>query len=267
MSPCVVAAVKAGPGLLAAPGYFTDAALCPSSRRRRRLVGRRWTGARSWRRRRGGIARARRGAMCRSGSGSGTGSTRTSPAGPSRACGRRCWSVCSPWRTSAGSRTGSPPSTPRSCGCTSTARRCRATRGAGSNYTKFAPEPVDHATGRSRGGLTTKTHLFADAGARAGVPAHARPGRGHVRAGRHPRPDQGPWSCRPPPGRDRTGLSRTRATLRARTVPGCANGASPRPSPSATTRSRTAATDQGGPATSAASSSGATRTATSSNAA
>ena len=45
--------------------------------------------------------------------------------------------------------------------------RCRATQGAGSNYTKFAPEPVDHAIGRSRGGLTTKTHLVCDGRGRA----------------------------------------------------------------------------------------------------
>jgi transposase len=31
-----------------------------------------------------------------------------------------------------------------------------------SNYTKFGNEPADHAIGRSRGGLSTKTHLVAD---------------------------------------------------------------------------------------------------------
>lgn len=36
------------------------------------------------------------------------------------------------------------------------------TRGAGSNYTNLPPEPADHALGRSRGGLSTKIHTFAD---------------------------------------------------------------------------------------------------------
>jgi transposase len=34
--------------------------------------------------------------------------------------------------------------------------------GARSNYKKFGDEPADHAIGRSRGGLTTKSHLVAD---------------------------------------------------------------------------------------------------------
>jgi len=46
-------------------------------------------------------------------------------------------------------------------------RRCRShrTRGARSNDKKSAPggdEPGDHALGRSRGGLTTKTHAIVD---------------------------------------------------------------------------------------------------------
>ncbi|WP_417715057.1 IS5 family transposase [Promicromonospora citrea] len=41
-------------------------------------------------------------------------------------------------------------------------RLCRAPRGALSNYRKFGPEPPDHAIGRSRGGLTTKSHLVCD---------------------------------------------------------------------------------------------------------
>ncbi|MFG1813315.1 IS5 family transposase [Kribbella sp. NPDC049174] len=39
--------------------------------------------------------------------------------------------------------------------------------GAGANYKKFGDEPADHAIGRSRGGLTTKTHLLADGKGRA----------------------------------------------------------------------------------------------------
>jgi hypothetical protein len=45
---------------------------------------------------------------------------------------------------------------------TSTARPCPETQGARSNYKKFGDEPADHAIGRSRGLLTTKTHLVAD---------------------------------------------------------------------------------------------------------
>lgn len=36
------------------------------------------------------------------------------------------------------------------------------TTGAPSNYKKFRDEPPDHAIGRSRGGLTTKSHLVCD---------------------------------------------------------------------------------------------------------
>ena len=49
-----------------------------------------------------------------------------------------------------------------SCGCISTARRCRGQKGPLSNYRKFGLEPEDHAIGRSRGGLTTKSHLVCD---------------------------------------------------------------------------------------------------------
>jgi len=35
------------------------------------------------------------------------------------------------------------------------------------NYRKFAAEPPDHAIGRSRGGLTTKSHLVCDGRGRA----------------------------------------------------------------------------------------------------
>lgn len=37
------------------------------------------------------------------------------------------------------------------------------TQGAPSNYKKLENEPLDHAIGRSRGGLTTKIHAFTDA--------------------------------------------------------------------------------------------------------
>jgi len=37
-----------------------------------------------------------------------------------------------------------------------------ATQGGQSNYTKYPAEPDDHGIGRSRGGLTTKTHLLVD---------------------------------------------------------------------------------------------------------
>jgi len=47
------------------------------------------------------------------------------------------------------------------------ARLCRGPQGALSNYKKFGPEPSDHAIGRSRGGLTTKTHLVCDGKGRA----------------------------------------------------------------------------------------------------
>jgi transposase len=35
-------------------------------------------------------------------------------------------------------------------------------QGAEANYKSFGEEPADHAIGRSRGGLTTKTHLVCD---------------------------------------------------------------------------------------------------------
>ncbi|MGW7250442.1 transposase [Streptomyces decoyicus] len=50
---------------------------------------------------------------------------------------------------------------------TSTARPCPEIKGARSKYQKLGDEPADHAIGRSRGGLTTKTHLVADGKGRA----------------------------------------------------------------------------------------------------
>jgi len=71
--------------------------------------------------------------------------------------------------------TGGSRWTPRSPGCTSTARPQRGarrgqarTQGARSNYKDprrrldKLGEPGDHAIGRSRGGLTTKTHALVD---------------------------------------------------------------------------------------------------------
>jgi hypothetical protein len=37
-----------------------------------------------------------------------------------------------------------------------------APQGAGSNYKNRGSEPPDHATGRSKGRLTSKVHLAAD---------------------------------------------------------------------------------------------------------
>ena len=42
------------------------------------------------------------------------------------------------------------------------ARVSRRTRGVGSNHKNPPAEPVDHAIGRSRGGLTSKIHLAVD---------------------------------------------------------------------------------------------------------
>lgn len=47
------------------------------------------------------------------------------------------------------------------------ARSFRAPQGALSNYKKFGEEPPDHSIGRSRGGLTTKSHLVCDGKGRA----------------------------------------------------------------------------------------------------
>ena len=47
------------------------------------------------------------------------------------------------------------------------ARPFLAPQGALSNYKKFGDEPLDHAIGRSRGGLTTKNHLVCDGQGRA----------------------------------------------------------------------------------------------------
>ncbi|MGJ9424202.1 transposase, partial [Aeromicrobium sp. CF3.5] len=53
-------------------------------------------------------------------------------------------------------------STPRSTAPISTPRRWRVTQGAESSYKNPRVEPVDHAIGRSRGGLSTKIHQLVD---------------------------------------------------------------------------------------------------------
>jgi len=65
----------------------------------------------------------------------------------------------------------------RRVGCISTARRWRATQGAPSNYTNLCDEPLDHALGRSRGGLTTKIHQLCDG---QGLPLVVLIGPGHA---------------------------------------------------------------------------------------
>lgn len=41
-------------------------------------------------------------------------------------------------------------------------RPCLETQGAGSNYKNLRIEPLDHALGRSRGGVGTKVHQLVD---------------------------------------------------------------------------------------------------------
>lgn len=78
-----------------------------------------------------------------------------------------------------GRSTGGCRSIRRSLGCISTVRRLRGvrrrrvrTRGARLNYKNrpvtvpLAVEPADHAIGRSRGGLTTKTHALVEGNGR-----------------------------------------------------------------------------------------------------
>ena len=107
-------------------------------------VGHRWTCARRWKESRGGSGPVRRGGMCRSGSGTGTRSISGSPTGPRTAPGRGCWPRCRA-RLPRGTRwRGRCRWTPRSPGCTSTARPCLGTRGAGGTTRIFgsgAPTP------------------------------------------------------------------------------------------------------------------------------
>lgn len=124
------------------------------------------SGLPSSRRPRGGIGRVRRGETCRSGSGTGTRSTRTSTDGPSRASARLLEKVQSltqqrgelDWVASIDSTIVRV----HQHGAT-----LSHDTGARSNYKKFGPEPPDHAIGRSRGGLTTKSHLVCDGRGRA----------------------------------------------------------------------------------------------------
>src|SRR5690606_28650600 len=100
--------------------------------------------------------------MCPRGSGSGTRSTSASTGGLRTAHGRSCSPKCRSKPTPPGRSTGSSRSTPRSPECISTARPSRGTQGDVSNHKNPRVEPLDHAIGRSRDGLTTKVHLVAD---------------------------------------------------------------------------------------------------------
>ncbi len=62
-------------------------------------------------------------------------------------------------RNAVATSTGLRRSIPRLPVCINTARTLPASKRGTSNYNKTSPEPTDHAIGRSRGGLTTKTHL------------------------------------------------------------------------------------------------------------
>ena len=101
-----------------------------------------------------------------------------------------------------------------------------------------APEPADHALGRSRGGLTSKFHLACE--------QEQKPLAIIVTAGhRHDSPSSpwcwarsgfpGPAAAGPGPGR--TASWRTRPTDQGRTAPGSAAAASAPPSPRRPTRS------------------------------
>ena len=90
--------------------------------------------------------------------------------------GTGCWLRCRWPPTPKAGSTGGCRSTPPSPGCTSTQlppggrRRVRPrTQGAGWNDkhpVRRRDEPDDHAIGRSRGGLTTKTHALVDGAGR-----------------------------------------------------------------------------------------------------
>lgn len=57
-------------------------------------------------------------------------------------------------------------------------RSCPATRGDVTNYKRQPVEPVDHAIGRSRGGLTTNLHTLVDG---HGLPLVVQAGLGRGR--------------------------------------------------------------------------------------
>ena len=229
------------------------------SQRRGRRAAHRWTGARSSRRRPGGsVPRAGRKLEHHL--------QELRPLVEGRVC-TRVLEQSSRWRTRTAASSGSRRSTQRSCASISTARPCPGTQGAGSNYKRFGDEPPDQAIGRSRGGLTTKTHLVADGKGRAFAFVLTA---GQVATRRcWPRRSRRSGSGDPRAARvcARTGCWRTRATRPGRTAPGCASTESAPQPPSATTRSRTAASGPAGPLTSATLSGSATRAATSSSAA
>ena len=131
------------------------------------------------------IARAVRSGTYPAGSGRARRCGSATPGSARTAPGTESWSRCSPMPTPPVALTGRCRSTPRSAGCMSTAptcrarslRSCRATRGNASNYRRQPVEPVDHAIGRYRGGLTTKLHTRVDGNGRPLV-IEAGPGQG-----------------------------------------------------------------------------------------
>lgn len=116
------------------------------------------------------------GGICPTGSGRGrrcgNGITASPPTGP----GIGCWRRCRPTPTPTARSTGTSVSTPRSHVLISIRQRPSgrtgggpaSTQGAGSNDKNLQKpqcchgEPGDHALGRSRGGLSTKTHAAVD---------------------------------------------------------------------------------------------------------
>ncbi len=186
------------------------------------------------------------------------------PVGRGRHLAESCSPRCRSRPTPLGKSTGSSRSTPRSRACISTARPSPGTQGAVPNHKNPWSEPPDHGIGRSRGGLTTKLHLVCDGRGRPlsmmiNRREHQRHHDDERGAGEHPRSRDGK-------GRPRTRPDRVLADKgypQGRTAPGSATGGSRRPSPSGTTRSRTAARSRAGRSLSATSRRNATRDATS----
>jgi hypothetical protein len=176
------------------------------------------------------------------------------PPAPALVVGRhlgRCWRHCRLTPKPTATLTGGCRWTRRSAGCTSTARRprglCRArrrTQGAlrnDKNPGLRGDEPDDHAIGRSRGGLTTKTHALVDGKGRL-LTCIVSPGQagdspvlpallGELKVRRH-----GPGRPRSRPD----ALRGDKAYSSRGTASCCARAASRRSSPSPLTRSPTA---------------------------
>jgi hypothetical protein len=128
----------------------------------------------------------------------GNGTTASPPMAP----GTRSLRRCRPRPTPVARSTGGSASTPPSPGSTSTGRQLRGptrsqprTQGAPSNDKDFrhrrVDEPDDHAIGRSRGGLTTKTGPLRNVGLPVGPQAASATGLDRARrsASRTTRPD------------------------------------------------------------------------------